>query len=93
MATAERINWFRNLKYGMFLHYGLFTTTGRCEWVSRLDDFTTEEYAQMEKKFNPDRGIAKEWAQTAKEAGMNGHVPKPIEPRVLYETLHNILQK
>ncbi|MBE5766628.1 MAG: alpha-L-fucosidase [Clostridiales bacterium] len=70
MASAERIKWFSELKYGMFLHYGLFTTTGRCEWVYRLDDFTVDEYAQMEKKFTPDRGIAQEWAQMAKEAGM-----------------------
>lgn len=70
MTQAPRIDWFRSLKFGMFLHYGLFTTTGRCEWVYRLDDFTPDEYAELEKNFHPDACDPHEWAKTAKDAGM-----------------------
>ncbi|MBE5766790.1 MAG: hypothetical protein E7335_06480 [Clostridiales bacterium] len=70
MASPERIQWFSSLKYGMFLHYGIYSSIGRCEWTYWLDDFTVDEYAQLEKNFHPDEGIADEWAQTAKEAGM-----------------------
>lgn len=70
MATQERIKWFSDLKFGMFLHFGPFALTGRCEWTYNLDDFTYEEYAELAAKFNPVNYDPKEWVKVAKEAGM-----------------------
>ena len=62
--------WFRDARFGMFLHFGLYSVLGRNEWSLYLDRFSLAEYAALADRFNPERYDAAAWARTAREAGM-----------------------
>ncbi|MHB9131327.1 MAG: alpha-L-fucosidase [Armatimonadota bacterium] len=64
------ISWFRDARFGMFLHFGLYTVLGRNEWSLFLDRFPVEEYAQLADRFVPDRFDADAWARVAADSGM-----------------------
>ncbi len=72
--------WWREAKFGMFIHWGLYALPagmwkGVCrqdigEWIQYTHRIPVKEYEQLAKKFNPVRFNAKEWVQLAKESGM-----------------------
>ncbi len=62
--------WFRDARFGMFLHYGLYSILGRNEWSLYLDRFSVAEYAALADRFAPTHYDAAAWARTAREAGM-----------------------
>ena len=67
---AERLRWWTEARFGMFIHFGLYAMPARGEWVKteeRLDDKSYEE--RYFPCFNPDLFDAKEWARAAKRAG------------------------
>ncbi|WP_429976278.1 alpha-L-fucosidase [Enterococcus sp. DIV0086] len=61
--------WFRECRYGLFIHFGLYSVAARHEWVQTLEEISTKEYQKYFDHFNPDLLNAKEWAKQAKEAG------------------------
>ena len=66
-----RMAWWAESRFGMFIHFGLYATLGRHEWVQRYENIRPEDYeARYMKRFNPDRYDAKEWVSRAKAAGM-----------------------
>lgn len=74
------IQWFKDAKFGMFIHWGLFSQTGGTwngknyygisEWMMNRGKIPAADYAAIAKKFNPEKFNAEEWAQVAKDAGM-----------------------
>ncbi len=62
--------WFRQAKFGMFIHFGLYSLLGRGEWVMVIEDIPVREYEQLAQQFNPAPNAAREWARLAREAGM-----------------------
>ncbi len=44
--------WFRNAKYGLFLHYGLYSLLGRHEWVQFRENIPVAEYAVLKDEFS-----------------------------------------
>jgi alpha-L-fucosidase len=74
------IQWFKDAKFGMFIHWGLFSQTGGTwqgknyygisEWLMNRGKIPAAEYATIAKSFNPTKFNAKQWAQIAKDAGM-----------------------
>lgn len=68
--TEEDMAQWRDLKFGMFIHWGLYAIPGRGEWVMYNEKIPEEEYAQLADQFNPQRFDADQWAQIAKDAGM-----------------------
>lgn len=62
--------WFRHDRFGMFIHWGLYSMAARHEWVKNHEEMTTEEYEKYFKHFDPDLYDPKEWAKAAKNAGM-----------------------
>lgn len=66
----ERMNWFRAARYGLFIHYGLYSQLGRGEWVQVEEDIEPDEYAKLAHTFAPKEGCCREWARMAKDAGM-----------------------
>ena len=66
----ERMQWFRDARFGMFVHYGLYSIMGRHEWAMALENFPIAEYEKLAGKFNPKPGAPREWAALAKKAGM-----------------------
>lgn len=62
--------WFRHDRFGMFIHWGLYSMPSRHEWVKNHEEKTNEEYEKYFKYFDPDLYDPKEWAANAKAAGM-----------------------
>ena len=62
--------WFRAARFGMFIHWGIYAMPARNEWVKNLECMPEAEYDRYPKYFDPDLYDAREWARTAKAAGM-----------------------
>ncbi|MBO7147295.1 MAG: alpha-L-fucosidase [Lentisphaeria bacterium] len=67
----ERIKWFREARFGIYIHYGLYSVAGRGEWTMYSERIPAAEYAKLADSFLPEPGCAKEWMETAKAAGAN----------------------
>jgi alpha-L-fucosidase len=66
----RRMKWWREARYGMFVHWGLYSLIGRNEWVHAIESIPMDEYEQLAKKFKPKENPAREWAKLAKASGM-----------------------
>ncbi len=66
----KKTEWWRNDRFGMFIHFGAYAVAGRGEWVKSNEKLTTEQYQQYVDAFFPADFDAKEWARIAKAAGM-----------------------
>ena len=62
--------WFIHDRFGMFIHFGLFSVAARHEWVMTLEQIGAEGYKKYFDNFNPDFFDARKWAKEAKEAGL-----------------------
>ncbi len=78
-VTDERMAWWRDARFGMFIHWGLYavpagTYNGKdayyAEWVMFDSKIPVAEYANYANGFNPVKFDANQWAQLAKDAGM-----------------------
>ena len=67
---TERLSWWREARFGMFIHWGLYAQAARHEWVKRRERMTDEEYRKYFEIFNPDLFDPVAWAKKAKAAGM-----------------------
>ncbi len=65
-----RQQWFDEARFGMFVHFGLYSTAARHEWVQNYERLTDAEYRQYFDHFDPDRFDARALARQAKRAGM-----------------------
>ena len=62
--------WFVHDRFGMFIHFGLYSALARHEWVMTRERTPVEAYERYMKHFDPDMFDAREWARSAKAAGM-----------------------
>lgn len=62
--------WFIHDRFGLFIHFGLYSTAARHEWVMTREKTTPDSYRKYFEHFEPDLFDAKKWALLAKEAGM-----------------------
>lgn len=69
-ARQERTKDFRNDRFGMFIHWGLYAIPARGEWVRSVERIPVEEYQPYFDTFDPYEYDPKKWAKLAKEAGM-----------------------
>jgi alpha-L-fucosidase len=79
-AREKRLEWFRDAKYGLFIHWGLYAipagewkgkrSLGLGEWIMNRSKIPVAEYEALAKQFNPVRFNADEWVQLAQDAGM-----------------------
>jgi alpha-L-fucosidase len=67
---AERMKWWHAARFGMFIHFGVYSSIERHEWVMENEAIPIAEYAAQAKLFKPARGSARAWAKLAKAAGM-----------------------
>ena len=65
----RRMKWWHEAKFGMFIHWGLYSILGRHEWVMEMEGIPAQEYEKLAKQFVPKPGFAREWARLAKQAG------------------------
>jgi alpha-L-fucosidase len=74
----ERMAWWREARFGMFIHWGLYAIpagewkgeTNHAEWILHTAQIPVKEYEKFSSRFNPVKFNAEEWVRTAKEAGM-----------------------
>lgn len=67
---AAAIEWFRNTRYGLFLHYGLYSLLGRHEWVQLRELIRVDEYAKLMDDFAAENFDADYIADFAVDCGM-----------------------
>lgn len=61
---------FADMRFGVFLHWGLYALHGQGEWYQANRNIDRREYAKLKDCFNPVKFDAKKWARTFKEAGV-----------------------
>lgn len=71
IAYEERIKWFHKARFGIYVHFGLYSLTGRGEWTMYSERIPAEEYARLADEFLPEEGCVQEWINAAKSAGAN----------------------
>ena len=69
-TREARMGWWKEARFGMFIHYGLYSIMGRHEWVQVQENIPPEEYEKLALRFAPKEGCCREWAALAKAAGM-----------------------
>tara|TARA_R110002049_G_scaffold13677_7_gene59431 strand:+ start:484 stop:1845 length:1362 start_codon:yes stop_codon:yes gene_type:complete len=80
LSDDERMEWWRNAKFGMFVHWGAYSIIGGergeqiagggAEWAMDKLDYTIEDYEKFPRMFNPELFNADDWVKMAKDAGM-----------------------
>jgi alpha-L-fucosidase len=66
----QRLAWWVNDRFGMFIHWGLYSMPARHEWVKNRERLTDSAYQKYFDLYNPDLYNPREWARQAKAAGM-----------------------
>lgn len=66
----KRMEWYKDARFGMFIHWGLYSIPARGEWIRSYERITKEDYMQYFDEFNPTDYDPRAWARAAKEAGM-----------------------
>lgn len=66
----ERLKWWIEARFGMFIHWGLYSLLKRGEWVMFFERIPKAEYAKLALKFKPAKFNADEWVALAKNSGM-----------------------
>jgi len=76
----EKLKWFREAKYGLFIHWGLYAIPagewngqaipGIGEWIMNRAKIPVKEYEKLTDRFNPTKFNAEAWVQMAEDAGM-----------------------
>lgn len=79
-ARQGRLAWFKQAKYGMFIHWGLYAipagewngkpVPGLGEWIMNRARIPVSEYEKLAKQWNPTQFDAERWVQLAQDAGM-----------------------
>ena len=69
-AYEKRMKWFTEARFGMFIHYGLYSIPARGEWVMSDEEMSDDQYRKYFDAFDPCDLDMRQWAKAAKDAGM-----------------------
>ena len=82
VTKEQRLEWFRQAKFGMFIHWGPYANLAgqwrgkqlsvgtNCEWIMQKLQIPRDEYREAAKQFNPEKFDADAWADLAVTTGM-----------------------
>jgi len=66
---ARRMKWWHAARFGMFIHWGLYSVIGQHEWAMEHEGIPISQYELLAKHFVPRPHIARDWAKLARQAG------------------------
>lgn len=79
-AQDQKMAWFRQAKYGLFIHWGLYAIPAgvwqgkairpSSEWIMAHVPIHVKDYEPLARQFNPTEFDAEHWVQMAQDAGM-----------------------
>src|SRR5215813_13738624 len=69
-ANLAAREWFQDARFGLFVHWGVYSVLGDGEWVMNNRRIPVEDYEKLPALFNPTAFDAAEWVGLAKAAGM-----------------------
>jgi len=70
IGTANRMQWFTDARFGMFIHWGVYAIPARGEWIMHTERIPYKEYEQIAKTFKPSDFEASKIVKDALNAGM-----------------------
>ena len=68
-TRAKRMAWWHQAKFGMFIHWGLYSIIGQHEWALEVEGVPIPQYEKLAHNFHPKPHAARAWARLAKQAG------------------------
>ncbi len=80
VTTASKMDWWREARFGMFIHNGASTVRGKSEWGMNYDKVPVPTYLSLLSQFNPTPMDIEGWVKLAKEAG---------QKYIIYTTKHH----
>jgi len=60
-ASTQGVSWFQDIRFGMFIHWGLYSILATEEWAMHVHDISVGEYEKLVPQFNPTKFNADEW--------------------------------
>lgn len=66
---TDRLAWFRDARFGLFIHWGVYALQRNGEWVMNADSISVADYHALAREFCAERLDVDAWARTAHEAG------------------------
>lgn len=69
-TREERMRWWHAARFGMFVHWGLYSVLGRHEWAMNRERIPVAEYEKLADQFRPHERPMREWAKLAVDSGM-----------------------
>lgn len=69
-ADPESVRWFEDAKFGLFVHWGVYSVLGRGEWVMNNEKISIADYEKLPPQFNPEKFDPAAWVAMVKDAGM-----------------------
>ncbi|MCI0338004.1 MAG: alpha-L-fucosidase [Acidobacteria bacterium] len=69
-ANLEARRWFQEARFGLFIHWGVYSVLSKGEWVMNNDKMPIADYEKLPAQFNPTEFDPVEWVSLAKAAGM-----------------------
>ena len=70
MTRKQALKWGKEARFGLFIHWGIYSLLERGEWVMYNERIPVKEYEKLAARFNPVKFNADEWVKLAKDAGM-----------------------
>ena len=68
-VSPKGLAWFQDVRFGMFIHWGLYSIVAHGEWAMHTDKIPVAEYEKLAPQFNPYKFNADEWISIAADAG------------------------
>lgn len=70
MKRLQNTRWFTDARFGMFIHWGLYSVPAKGEWVKSIEKIPDDVYDRYFEEFNPTDFNPGQWAKLARQAGM-----------------------
>ena len=67
--NAQARRWFADAKFGLFVHWGVYSLLGKGEWVMDNDRIPVAEYEKLPPRFNPSAFDAEAWVKLDRGPG------------------------